>query len=66
MPIIVPADKVVPQIAKASILSLANSHITRPRAFDIAPDNAISMRSSRVAHAAVMLPGCHLRGFTTK
>jgi hypothetical protein len=36
-------------------LSLANSHTTQPRASDIAPDNAISTRRSRVARAAGMV-----------
>jgi len=36
-------------------LSLANSHVTPPLATETAPDNAISTRSSRVAHTVVMV-----------
>ena len=41
--------------AHPDLLFLANSQITQPRASDIAPDNAISTRSSRVARAVVMV-----------
>jgi hypothetical protein len=36
-------------------LSVANSRFTQPRASDLGHDNAISTRSSRLAHAVVMV-----------